>query len=71
MSSYLFFAIRLTGESYARGKLDQITRQLINEQTGHEPATCIRFKDNKLEKLSEKGKIRAQKKGKRRRYTVS
>ena len=28
MSSYLFFAIRLTGASYARGKLAQITRQL-------------------------------------------
>jgi len=28
MSSYLFFAVSLTGESYARGKLAQITRQL-------------------------------------------
>jgi hypothetical protein len=28
MSSYLFFAVELTGEDYARGKLAQITRQL-------------------------------------------
>jgi len=28
MSSYLFFAVSLTGKSYARGKLAQITRQL-------------------------------------------
>jgi len=28
MNSYLFFAVSLTGESYARGKLAQITRQL-------------------------------------------
>jgi hypothetical protein len=46
-----------------------VPAQGINRQTGHEPATCIRFK-GKLEKLSDKGKLKALQKGNGRPYGV-
>jgi len=46
-----------------------LKRVSINGQTGHEPATCIRFK-GKLEKLSDKGKLKGPKKEQGRQYTV-
>jgi hypothetical protein len=36
----------------------EVPAPVINRQTGYEPATCIVFK-GKLEKLSEKGKLKA------------